>query len=516
MTSDIYDSEGNRIGVMTVAGPSFSMSPEDLAAVRGASERAEAARAEELRKASREGREQRMARLLDIAEVHPSMMIDRLDQLTFEERKLIQYALQGGDSVNLPYAVSNVLKTREKQGHKRHAVEVAIDRASRRLYNRGLATVETRDDGLVWVTVSRERLLDALRRELTSSRPPGEQDFNLMKVPCEIPTNDPPSPSEKESGRRKALRDPAAIPPSVTGDRLGAVRLLKGIKGEMSQADMADVQWRFSRYNDDVSEKIILLSDLRSGEILGSEYSTRFNDLRKAAASLSKYDWAVEQSLQENFHAVFLTLTTDPKMHGSNWEANRSFGIAWNKFLSFLTRRKGRRPQYIASYEFQKNGLLHVHALIFVPYLIPKDDITKAWSRIGQGSINWIYRLRNVVGRGGVREWRWTALTRPKDAKGMSGGDYLKKYLKKTVLAMTDGYEDPSAIQCMYWAVNKRFWSCSRAFLPPKDAEDAPASQTSYGFAGVIPSEDAGMVDRMIYRRLSADRDAACAEGDGR
>lgn len=156
MTSDIYDSEGNRIGVMTVTGPIFSMSPEDLEAVREASEGAEAARAEELRKVSREGREQRMARLLDIVEVHPSMMVDRLDQLTFEERKLIQYALQGGDSVNLPYAVSNVLKTREKQGHKRHAVEVAIDRASRRLYNRGLATVQKKDDGLVWVTVSRD------------------------------------------------------------------------------------------------------------------------------------------------------------------------------------------------------------------------------------------------------------------------------------------------------------------------------------------------------------------------
>ena len=83
MTSDIYDSEGNRIGVMTVTGPIFSMSPEDLEAVGEVSEATETARVEELRKASREGREQRMARLLDIAEVHPSMMVDRLDQLTF-------------------------------------------------------------------------------------------------------------------------------------------------------------------------------------------------------------------------------------------------------------------------------------------------------------------------------------------------------------------------------------------------------------------------------------------------
>ena len=266
-----------------------------------------------------------------------------LKDLTYEEKKVLEYGLSEHDFVNLPWVVRNLCHMKRYATSTKHAIEVMAHRAAKRLSNRGLASVEKADDGLLWVRINRDAVRKMVARETIGRRPP-PGNFDLMKVPCEIPTNDPPSPTEKESGRRKALRDPAAIPPSVTGDRLGAVRLLKGIKGEMSQADMADVQWRFSRYNDDVSEKIILLSDLRSGEILGSEYSTRFNDLRKAAASLSKYDWAVEQSLQENFHAVFLTLTTDPKMHGSNWEANRSFGIAWNKFLSFLTRRKGRRP----------------------------------------------------------------------------------------------------------------------------------------------------------------------------
>ena len=213
MTKDIFDAEGNRIGVMTVSGPIFSMSPEDLEAVEEASEKAAEHGTEILRKATKDARDRRMSQLLEIAEIHPNMMIDRLDQLTFEERKLIQYALQGGDSVNLPYAVSNVLKTREKQGHKRHAVQVALDRASRRLYNRGLATVEKRDDGLVWVTVSRERLLDALRRELTSSRPPGEQNFNLMKVPCEIQTSDSEVPGTVVKALpEKISRDPLDLP----------------------------------------------------------------------------------------------------------------------------------------------------------------------------------------------------------------------------------------------------------------------------------------------------------------
>ena len=61
MTSDIYDSEGNRIGVMTVTGPIFSMSPEDLEAVREASEKAAEHGTEVLRKATKDARDRRMS-----------------------------------------------------------------------------------------------------------------------------------------------------------------------------------------------------------------------------------------------------------------------------------------------------------------------------------------------------------------------------------------------------------------------------------------------------------------------
>ena len=617
MTSDIYDSEGNRIGVMTVTGPIFSMSPEDLEAVGEVSEATETARVEELRKASREGREQRMARLLDIAEVHPSMMVDRLDQLTFEERKLIQYALQGGDSVNLPYAVSNVLKTREKQGHKRHAVEVALDRASRRLYNRGLATVQKKDDGLVWVTVSRERLLDALRRELTSSRPPGEQDFNLMKVPTKTLPG-------------KVSRDPLAMPKRCSSQRLQACRLLTGIR-TLERADKAEINYLFEVYSDETNQKIIALLDARSGEVIGSEYSTRFNDLAKAARNLNRFDYALAKSLRDHYKAVFLTLTTDPnltdaeraanrersrrsimaklsnpalpqhvraslqkalyKVEGPDyeiadlearvasgtlkagdmqamtnrieklkrdreeaerlkvqledpsvgirtkerivqslkrmgrweyrydpdgfqnlWEADRSFSPAWNRFMSYLKKKNnGKRPQYLAAFEFTESGLLHIHVLIFLEYLLPNDQISLEWRRCGQGEITYIYALKNVFNpQTKQREWRWNSHSRPTDAKGMSGGDYLKKYIKKCALALMDSYTSPADTHSMYWALNKRMHTCSRSLMEGyeegtrvKIGEDEKKDETAFSLFKILtPDEAEDVVDRMVYHRI--------------
>ena len=631
MTRDIFDADGNRIGVMTVTGPIFSASPEDLEAAREASEKAAEHGTEVLRKATKDARDRRMSQLLEIAEIHPRMMIDRLDQLTFEERKLIQYALQGGDSVNLPYAVSNVLKTREKQGHKRHAVEVALDRASRRLYNRGLATVEKRDDGLVWVTVSRERLLDALRRELTSSRPPGEQNFNLMKVPCEIQTSDfgvPGTVTKTLPG--KVSRDPLAMPKRCSSQRLQACRLLTGIR-TLERADKAEINYLFEVYSDETNQKIIALLDARSGEVIGSEYSTRFNDLAKAARNLNRFDYALAKSLRDHYKAVFLTLTTDPnltdaeraanrersrrsimaklsnpalpqhvraslqkalyKVEGPDyeiadlearvasgtlkagdmqamtnrieklkrdreeaerlkaqledpsvgirtkerivqslkrmgrweyrydpdgfqnlWEADRSFSPAWNRFMSYLKKKNnGKRPQYLAAFEFTESGLLHIHVLIFLEYLLPNDQISLEWRRCGQGEITYIYALKNVFNpQTKQREWRWNSHSRPTDAKGMSGGDYLKKYIKKCALALMDSYTSPADTHSMYWALNKRMHTCSRSLMEGyeegtrvKIGEDEKKDETAFSLFKILtPDEAEDVVDRMVYHRI--------------
>lgn len=416
------------------------------------------------------------------------------------------------------------------------------------------------------------------------------------------------------------------MPKRCSSQRSRACRLLTGLR-TLSRADKAEINYLFETYNDETNQKIIALLDSGSGEVIGSEYSTRFNDVAKPVRTLNKFDYALGKSLRDHFYAVFLTLTTDPnltdeeraslkesqrrslraklanpdlppkarasllralyKVEGPDyeiveleaqtasgtlrgadlqaansrlaklradreeaerlraqledpsvgvrtkerivqslkrmnrweyrhdpdgfrnlWEADRSFGPAWNRFMSYLRKRnEGKRPRYLAAFEFTESGLLHIHVLIFLKYLLPNDQISLEWRRCGQGEITYIYSLRNTIDRStGRREWRWNSQSRPADAKGMSGGDYLKKYIRKCALAMLDSYTSPADIQSMYWALNKRMFTCSRSLMEGYEEgasetteEEAPSRFSFYRILSEEEAED--VVDRMVYHR---------------
>ena len=160
--------------------------------------------------------------------------------------------------------------------------------------------------------------------------------------------------------------------------------------------------------------------------------------------------------------AVHLTVTTDPNRFYSLYAANRHFQKAFNRFMSFLTRKLGKRPEYITAYEFTKSGLLHAHILLFgLSWLSHKHAISEDWNRCGQGSITYIYSVRNDNGR-----WVY-ARGKPTDfKKDKTAADYLKKYLLKSI-------DDPKEAM-LYWVLNKRFFSCTRAALSTTADQELP------------------------------------------
>jgi alpha-acetolactate decarboxylase len=86
----------------------------------------------------------------------------------------------------------------------------------------------------------------------------------------------------------------------------------------------------------------------------------------------------------------------------------------------------------------------------------------------------------------------------------MSGGDYLKKYVKKCLLAMMDRYTSPSEIQSLYWVFNKRMYTNSRSLDTKEDSkgENVDESESDFIFLKVYTSDEAEeMVDRMVYHR---------------
>lgn len=131
------------------------------------------------------------------------------------------------------------------------------------------------------------------------------------------------------------------------------------------------------------------------------------------------------------------------------------------------------RPRYLCCNEFQENGLIHSHIMIFGrSWLALKSQIESDWTRCGQGRIADVCAVRRV-GSG----WTWTG-GKPVDAKkDEDPKTYLKKYLNKAIYDHK-GFE-------WYFTINKRFFSASRSMSPAK--QERPP-RLDYQPAAPLPS----------------------------
>lgn len=579
-------------------------------------------------------REKRQAELLDLADVSPSFVVKSFQDkkgLTSDERELMFAAMkEPGRCVALPAWYKRCLGGTHPRFRNIKQAEKAAHRAAQRLWNRGIARL-FKVDGITHIILDEERILNIVKKDV-AERTGGRRDIYLIEGGCKIQTLS----EEATSGRPKP--DPAELPRKCGMNRLAAIRVCTGER-ILDHDAKSDIAANFLWYIGDINMKIITFLDPVTGDLLGAEYSTRFNDPSKAVANMQQFEDVMEQSHYVGRSAVFLTLTSDPNLpdeqkaslkaerlekvqkalkqpnlttkqyadlikkyytlvgpdkeiadlqarsslsqdqqkrlktlldqraaepairkklascktrrqrakhinqlsmmnrwehphdpegHQNLWETNRSFSKAWNGFMSYLKKRLGRRPQYVAAFEYTESGLLHVHALIFTDSLPNTDEISTEWRRLGQGSVAYQYRLRQhktADPRTGepLWEWRWVSSSnRPADSKGMSGSDYLKKYLKKSALAMMDEYRSPADIQSLYWTFNKRFWTCSRQLQDAareararKDEAFIPSGSVSrFAFGGVMRSDLAESIELpMIYRKGVFNRKASASGG---
>ncbi len=135
------------------------------------------------------------------------------------------------------------------------------------------------------------------------------------------------------------------------------------------------------------------------------------------------------------------------------------------------------RPQYLQVYEFQKNGLLHGHAVIFgKTYLAYWEDIALDWMQTGQGERIHVYGIQRQGDR-----WVWLK-EQPRDSRNRQPVDYLGKYLGKGV-RVRSGHG-------LYWSVNKRFFTNSRALDEDRELPEAFEKVSSYEFIGTTRNEE--------------------------
>lgn len=341
-----------------------------------------------------------------------------------------------------------------------------------------------------------------------------------------FPDEEPPKYNWLPGGRISWLRIQAIRKLQRINDPALFVRQ-KGSDGKsrlnpkLTQAQK-EISKMFEVWKRDVSRKNIVMRDKSAGgKYLILDYKTRFTDAGRHWQNEKTYRNAVKKSLEMYDDGLFITLTSDPQIHmrplgsefarhvndpltgktyefelegqgGSLWTANRNESKAFRRWYERMCHRFECRPPYIRVVEFQKNGLIHTHLLLFGvdgEYWDKGDEkqfdwetLARDWGeRYNQGIMNQVYRIKNING-----VWEWANKgEQPDDTHGRRPADYLGKYLKKAsdiptikcecgeICSSASGddiicpkcgrtHKAPRDGRYMYWVMGKRFFTISQ------------------------------------------------------
>jgi|GEM_PF-1460064 hypothetical protein len=242
-----------------------------------------------------------------------------------------------------------------------------------------------------------------------------------------------------------------------------------------------DIDKLFSAYCNRVKLERIVVTCAPDGNPVFSHdmvlpYKTRFTDPARQQEVIEGFRAAYKKASKKHMKGVFLTLTSQPNKNKSLWEINQTTKQAWGLFTKFLNRTLPARAEWIKTAEFQQNGMLHYHIMIFgINWLCHKSVIQYAWRHYGGGSILDIHTIRQDY-----TGWHWSR-SRPSDAAGKQPGDHLQSYLEKSMSPQHGA---------MYWATGIQAWTCSKSLLPekPKAPESKPlrSPKKHYFLKGVL------------------------------
>jgi len=222
----------------------------------------------------------------------------------------------------------------------------------------------------------------------------------------------------------------------------------------------------FKDYCTRVKLETIILSRAPDGNPVFSQdielpYKTRFTDPGRKKANIEGFRAVYKKASSRHMKGVFLTLTASPDRANTLWQANKGTIQAWSKFSDFLRYHLPERAELIKVAEFQKNGRIHFHVLIFgINWLLHKSVIQYTWIKYGGGPILDIHAIKQDPAFG----WSWSR-GRPLDAAGMAPKDYLESYLEKS-MSMNGG--------SMYWVMGVRNWTASKTLFPEKPKAQKP------------------------------------------
>jgi len=256
-------------------------------------------------------------------------------------------------------------------------------------------------------------------------------------------------------------------------------------------------QW-FLEWVDRVRDKVLIFVDPDTGDITVSKYSSRFTDPRRALDQLSKFKRVYSYLTKRYSSGVFLTITLPPIFPIGIAPKVLSYMI--KQLRSWISKRIKRKFNLVTVREFQDNGFIHAHIVIFgVERIEDKEVLTKRldlwmvtailrlekWFDYGvvkrlikrylryckkhkkyEGPINWITPINFRTG-----EWNpppdALKFAKSKNCDGgfPSVGDYLSKYITKMYRAakmISEGEIEASLLGpkvVLYWLTGVRMFS---------------------------------------------------------
>jgi hypothetical protein len=221
---------------------------------------------------------------------------------------------------------------------------------------------------------------------------------------------------------------------------------------EAQKLDFEACMMCFKKWISRLSKKMLVFID-SEGQIIYKPFRTRFTDDSRKAHLRTVFEDAFYAGEVKFKEASFVTLTTDPKLFRNMDEANKAMGENFNRFMTYLRKhfkKKSKQMPYINVREFQENGRLHMHIVIFgislsqnvvdhKKKIYTNDLVQDAWDRYGQGSIT---DTRPLEWREDRQELWWESRSnKPADCGNESPFRYLKKYLKKVLSGNGDSIE---------------------------------------------------------------------------
>jgi hypothetical protein len=253
----------------------------------------------------------------------------------------------------------------------------------------------------------------------------------------------------------------------VSPERLNAVLKLNRIKDfgrfnlitkkfEYQNSVYQEVNSEFRKYCNRVNNESLVLTRTTNGNPMQGidyklPYKTRFTDKTRQLQNLSNFQAVWNKARKSYLKAVFLTLTIAPEGGESLYQANLRAKNAYRKFMRKIKYRFPQIKNYITVNEFQQNGRLHFHILIFgINWITTYKDLQRIWMSCNGGYMISVRGLKNTK-----QGWKWTRAA-PSDSKGMQPGDYLESYLTKSMTKESG---------VMYWISGMRNWTASKALL---------------------------------------------------